>query len=456
MNNRYPTQQKNRGAALLTFVILFLLTSAAFVFAVTRGVYFDLTRYRTLETSKQTFFGVESAIEDAIHRHRNSKDYDVSESFTIGDTDLTVSRAIVSGHFEFDIVGTTNTLVRKGYLEFTIGAGTSFSYGLQSDTGGILLENSSSVLGNIYSNGTVVGTGGGPDGNDVFGTVISAGASGYVEGIHATGNVYAHGIDDAVIDGNAYCDAIDGSTVSGNLLCNTVTATSPNPADGPGPADDQPPSDLPLTDEDIDDIKAAAEAGGVIASTDPECSGGTYSIDASTTIGPVKIECDVEVRNSGTVVTLEGQVWIEGDLIIGIGQPEIAISSSLEGETLTIVADDESNRTTSSKVDLGNKATFSGYGDNSYIILVSQNNDEEMGGSEIAINSGQSSVGDVLLHAAHGEIVISQSGEFVGVAARLIRLQNSAQIIYQTGAISLLFPDGPGGGYIINEWSEVE
>lgn len=456
MNN--PRTQHNKGAAVLVFVVFFLVASVVLVYGIAQGAYSDLVQYRTLENSKVVFFAVEAGIEDAIHRHRNNKGYSSSESFSLGAVTVDATRAVVTDHFELNFTGTRGDIIRKGYLEFTIGAGASFSYGLQSDVGGILLQNSSSVIGNIYSNGTVVGTGSG-DGNDIFGTVISAGPTGYVEGIHATGSVYANEIVETVVDKNAYCDSIDQSNVSGLLFCNTVTATFPNPADGPGPAD-QPTTTLPLSDADIDEQKAAAVAGGVIASTDSRCSGGTWVINSSTTTGPAKIECDVVVRGSGTVWTLTGQIWIEGNFTIGVGEPTVAIDGSLSGKAVTLIVDDESNRVTSSKIDMNNKASFVGAGAESYIILISQNNDEEGagagGGGEIAIDSGQSSVGDVLLYAAHGEIVIGQSGQFVGVAGRLLHLQNSAQIIYETGAISLQFPDGPGGGYVIGEWIEVE
>lgn len=455
--NRYVTQQQ-RGAAMLVFVVFFLVASVTLVYGIARGAYSDLVQYRTLQISKEAFFAVEAGVEDAIYRHRNNKRYSSTENFNIGSVAVTVTRAVVTDHFELNFVGVDNDITRKVYLEFTIGAGSSFSYGLQSDVGGILMQNSSSVLGNIYSNGSVIGTGSG-DGNDVFGTVISAGPTGYVEGIHATGSVYAHEIVDVYVEKDAYCDSIDQSTVNGFLYCNSVTATFPNSADGPGPTD-QPTTTLPLTDSDIEEQKDAAAAGEVVSATDPRCSGGTWIIDSSTTTGPAKIECDVEIRTSGTVWTLAGQIWIEGDLIIGVGEPTLAIDSSLEGKAITLIVDNEADRITSSKIDMNNKATFIGAGDESYIILISQNNDEEGAGAgaggEIAINSGQSSIGDVLLYAAHGEILIAQSGQFVGVAARLINLKNTAQIIYETGAISLEFPDGPGGGYVIEKWIEVE
>jgi len=163
----------------------------------------------------------------------------------------------------------------------------------------------------------------------------------------------------------------------------------------------------------------------------------------------------VFVDKASTVWTLAGQIWIEGNLTTKSG-PTFEIDSSLDGKAIPVIVDNPADRITSSKIELQNSAVFTGAGDNSYIILISQNNAEENSQPDIAINTQQSAEGDVLLHASHGEVLIEQSGEFVGVAGLLLRLQNSAQIIYKTGAISLEFPDGPGGGYIIGRWEEIE
>lgn len=453
-------QHTSRGAALLIFVLLFLVASTVLVFGIGRGVYQDIVQYRTLENSKISFFMLEAGIEDAVYRHRVSLDYSNSETFSIGDATVTLSRVFFINRWMFEAVAEAHGAYRKGYLELGLGDGASFTFGLQSDTGGILMENSSSVLGNIYSNGAVIGTGGG-SGNLVTGSIISTGPTGYIDGVHATGSVWSNTIVNALIDGNARCDSIDQSTVGGVLYCNTVTATTPNPADFPGPPD-QATTSLPIDDETIATWKLEAEAGELIASTSPQCSGGTWTIDSSTTTGPAVIECNVSVDKSGTVWTLGGTIWIKGDLTAETGAPEIRIDPSdplLEGVSIQVIVHDPDDTTTGSKVDLKNSAVFTGHGEESYILLISQNNDEEGagagGGGEKAIRSRQSANGDVLLYAGHGEILIEQSGQFIGVAGLLLHLQNSAQIIYETGAISLDFPSGPGGGYEVDVWKEV-
>ena len=60
------------------------------------------------------------------------------------------------------------------------------------------------------------------------------------------------------------------------------------------------------------------------------------------------------------------------------------------------------------------------------------------------------------MYAAHGEIRIKQSLTLKEVTAYKIRLQNSAEVIYESGLASLLFTSGPGGGFEVSSWGEIE
>jgi hypothetical protein len=440
MYRQHPN--RSRGAALLIFVIFFMFASLALALGIGRGVYGDILRYRVLEHSKEAFFGADAGAEDAIHRHRKSKNYSSSEQFALGDTLIFVTRTNDSDGFYFNVHASTSNAHRSEYVALLFGSGGSFAYGLQSDTGGITMENSSSVLGNVYSNGVVQGTGIGA-GSLVAGSIISAGPGGLIDGVHATGTVWAHSIDDSTVDGDAHYYAT--STLTASTVSGTKFASS----------SDHATSSLPFSDTKIEGYKADAEAGGIIASTDPECSSGIYTIDVDTTIGPVKIECDVIVDKSATDLTLAGPVWIVGNLTTKSG-PSFHVDPLLIGKTIAIIADNPSARATSSKIVLQNSALFFGAGTGSYILLISQNNDEELGGPTVAINSKQSASGDLLLYAGHGEILVEQSGQYVGITGLHIRLQNSAQIIYETGAVSLDFPAGPGGGFLVGTWKEIE
>ena len=88
--------------------------------------------------------------------------------------------------------------------------------------------------------------------------------------------------------------------------------------------------------------------------------------------------------------------------------------------------------------------------------MISQNNDAENGGSGVAIEAGNNAGGDLLVYAAHGEILLKNNISLKEVSGYRIHLQNFAKVVYETGLASLLFTTGPGGGYVVDSWEEIK
>ena len=263
------------------------------------------------------------------------------------------------------------------------------------------------------------------------GDVISAGPNGLVSGIHATSSVYAHTITNSTIDKDAYYQTISGSSVVG-----VSYPSSP----------DQATSTLPIDDALVTDLENEAAAGGTISSPCP------YIISSDTTIGPKKINCDLEINDD--TVTLTGPIWVNGNIDIK-NTAIIRASSSLGSQSVAMIADKATNRTTSSKVSLQNSATFYGSGTaGSYIMLLSQNNSAELGGSEKAIDVKNSVSGALLVYAGHGEVTLENNVNLKEVSAYKLRLKNSATVVYETGVASPLFSGGPSAGWNVEVWSE--
>ena len=292
------------------------------------------------------------------------------------------------------------------------------------------MSNSSEVIGNVFSSGPIVGN----NSNIVKGDVISAGLSGLADGIHATGTVYAHTIRDSDIDKDAHYQIISGTDVGGISY--------------PG-SPDQATSSLPISDAQIDAWKAEAAAGGTHSSPCP------YNISGAVSIGPKKINCDLNVSGSA-VVTLNGPVWVSGNINFS-NTAEVKINPSLGDKSAAIIADKETNRSSSSRIFISNSAEFFGSGSNkSYVLLVSRNNNAEGGGSTSAIEASNSANGKVLLYAPHGLVYLSNNIIIKEASAHKIQLSNSAKVIYETGIANLLFTSGPSVGYSIESWREEE
>jgi len=212
---------------------------------------------------------------------------------------------------------------------------------------------------------------------------------------------------------------------------------------------DQPYADLPISDEMIDDWKGVASSSQIITSPCP------YEISEDTTLGPAKIECDLEISQD-PVITLAGNVWVAGNILIK-NSAVIRSSPSLGKKSVAIIADNLANRLTSSKITLNNSATFYGSGSQgSYVLLISQNNSAENGGVENAVSIAQTVSGDLLLYAGHGKIFLNNSSDLREVTGYSLDLRNQANVIYETGLANLLFSSGPGGSFSIVSWNEVE
>lgn len=442
MNSSFAKQKhpSSHGAALLIFVLLFMVGSFVLTLGVSRTVYKDILRYQTLVASKESYFASQSGSEDIIYRLKTMKTVSSPETLTLDNAVAVTTITTNASIFEVTTEASAFNSFRTTYAELQPGNGASFSYGIQTGNGGFSLSNNTSVIGNVFSNGTVVGQGSAT----IYGDIISAGPSGLVDGVTATGSVYAHSIVDSDVGGDAFYQTISNTDVDGTEY--------------PG-WPDQNPEPLPITDAKIAEWQQALlDDGALIAATDPECSTGTYTIDVNTTLGNVVIECDVVIKKKGsaTTVTIDGNVWIQGNLSFTQG-PRLEVDASLGSESAYVIVDDPSDRITSSQIDIRQSTEFDGSGhQNSFIMLLTQNESWENGGSDFAISIGNSSNGKVILYAAHGGISIGNSTSLKEVTGYRIVLSNGAAVTYESGLANLLFTGGPSGGFELYDWREIE
>ncbi len=422
----------NEGQALMTAVIFFLIISLIILAGLSVSSLVGSVVSRDLIKTKTSYFTAEAGIEDAAYRILSGKNYTNQEVIRLNGSFATTTISDVGGDQELVSISSVSENIRKVKVVLSHVTGIAFHYGVQVGDGGVTMDQSAKITGNLYSNGPVDAF----SANVIGGDAVSAGPSGFVTGVHATGTVYSHTIANSNIDGNAYYydNNISGSTVWGTSYPDSA---------------DQPSLDLPITDELIETWKAAASTT-VISSPCP------YVIDSAVDIGPVKIECDLEITGTNFTVTVGGPVWVEGSINV-VNSPNIKVNSALGKKSVPIIADNHLNRLTGSKVSLRNSATFENSGtDGSYILLISQNNSAENGGTENAVTIEQTVGGTLLLYAGHGRIFLNNRSDLREVTGYAIKMRNQANVIYETGLASLLFESGPGGTFSISAWREIE
>lgn len=420
-----------RGQVAITAVVFLLIIGVAVSMGVLNPVLRQVKQTDDFARTRASLYVSQAVNEDALYRLKTGKQFVSPSTLSLNGYTATASSTTVLGGLQIDSSGNALGLIRNIQTHLTSGSGASFHYGMQSGEGGIILENSSSIVGNVYSNGPIEGAGG----NLIKGDVVSAGPSGRIEDIHATSSAYAHTIADSTIERDAYYQSISTTTVLGVLH--------------PG-SPDQATTTLPISDEQIAEWEADAEAGGVISSPCP------YKIEDAVTIGPKKIACDMEISGTEYTVTLAGHLWVTGNITIK-NSPTMRVASALGGTSVALIADNPANRTTGSKIESDNSAVFEGSGSpGSYVLMLSQNKSAEQGGSEVAINIANKTKGALLAYAGHGEILMQNSVSLKEVTAYRIRLKNSAEVIYETGLANLIFTAGPSGGYVFDKWREIQ
>lgn len=448
----------NKGASIILFVLFFMFISTAVSFSVSRSVYSSLLGYRLIEQTKQAHFAAESLGEDVAYRNMAAMNVDMIETATLFNVEVTATSTsdAINGLLFVEAEGDKNDVYRQNQIVLVEGVGASFNYGIQTGQGGILLENGSSVSGNVFSNGSIVGNKSG-SGAKVYGSVISAGPTGWIEEVSATGSVWAHTIHDVISEGDAYYVVEDSASVVWGVR-NCPGCTSPGDVDIT-PAD-QATATMPIPDDVIEMWEDNLDSGGtLIAATDPECAAGptvgTYTISSDAEIGNVKIECNLEVTGPSTDLILTGPVWVVGNVEIDQVNT-VTASTSMSGKTVQLIADDRSDRANSGKFTIAKTVFVEVSGDpNSNIKLISMNDAAATGGTEIAFTLTNSIDGNVSLYAPHGAIELSNNQTFESLTGYQIYLRTGADVIYDSGLKNELFDSGPGGGYTITDWIEI-
>jgi len=428
------TRTTQGSIALISLVYL-----AVFAVLATALVQHSLS-YRAWQKNElvrtQAFYIAEGALAYAVHALNEDPNY-AGESHTAlgaGGFSITITPvdSVTKDVEVVAYVGDEETPLGQRVLEAQVGitsAVVSFNYAMQAGAGGFVLNNSSQIIGNVFSAGPVIGN----NGNDIDGDVVSAGASGEVYGVSVSGSVHAHTIgnsgDATTIGGDAYFTSIQNTTVSGESYPNSP---------------DQVTAALPISDAQIASWKDEASAGG----TTGACVGGTYTVSSDMTLGPVKVPCNLHIQGSQTTLTLAGHVWVEGDITTQSG-PTIAIAPALGNKNVAIIASNPSNPSGSGTISIGQGTSFEGSGHpQSFALLVSENTSASLGGGTTAISLSQGASA-LIAYAARGLVSLGQSVSVREVTAYQVALSQSATVTYDSGLPHTLFHSGPGGSFQI-------
>ena len=283
-----------------------------------------------------------------------------------------------------------------------------------------------------------------------FKTWMGGEAPTYIDRVWVSKDAHANTITQSWIDGDAYYQIIDSNTRVG-----PDRQTCPNPychAESPDPAT----KDLPISYAQIQDWERAAccDTG---SGCKAECVSGSYSPLEGSSLGPKKIEGDLTFPSNSTdnPVIITGPIWVTGK-ILASNKAGIKLKSGLE-YGYPIIADNPSDQTNLGKIDLNNNVVTQDSPQGGRLLFVSTNKSLDAANPAIHLyNNVNVDNPQSIIYSLYGLIVVENNAEFIEITGYGVRLENNAKIVYQEGLINSSFSSGPGGGWEIASWKEVE
>ncbi len=447
---------KYQKGQILLFALVFMVAISTIVAGLVAYAAVQIRSHRQAVGREQGIDIAEAGIETAIWKLNNQSGYTGESNTAYANGTYTV--AVSNYNFNTKLIkvdsyipnSTNPTAHRTVQIKARIGIKNfGFKYGVQTGVGGLVMDNNSTVTGNIYSNGDIVGAN---NGAVINGDTVVAGSSGSISKVTINGDSSSHSIVDSTVTqdashyslvrtsvtGNASVNSLagPGCSIIGNAAYNTLanctisgTITSPNsnvPADPPTIA-------LPIDAAQVTTWEQEATAGGTMNGT---------TINGTLSLGPIKVVGDLIVNGT---LNITGTVWITGSLTFNNGSTVQLTSDfgALSGQILV----GTSGVITTGYININNGTIINGSGTaGSYIMLLSER--DTRGNGNVAITAANN-VAAAILYANDGLVEVVNRAELKSITAWKVHLNNETEVVYDTSYGSAEFGAGGTNGWEI-------
>lgn len=409
------------GQAALILVVFIMIFSLIMTFGTMGVTLVHVKVARNVSPSVQSYYAAEAGVEDALLRIAKGKQFTNSYSLTVGGstTGVTISPQVGG---VYTVRGDGANQSRNRSVEVTFATSSeidgSFIYGVQVGDGGLTMSNNSKVVGNVYSNSTISGSG------TITESATVAGNGNKIDGIKVNANARVYSCEDSTITGTL--TYVTGGTIT---RCTAGSIVNGGPAEIP----DMP---FPITQAMIDTWKGQAEDGTIY--------NGNQVITSNTTLGPAKINGNLTISNNVTL-TMTGTIWVTGTFTPS-NNVTVKLASGYGNTSGVFIAD--------GKITVSNNVQLKGSGSTgSYLLVVG--NGTSVNQSNPAMDISNNATGAILF-APNGMMVIQNNAALLEATAYKLHLNNNAEVTYQQGLADITFSSGPSGGFEIASWREVE
>ncbi len=431
----------HQGQASLILVLILGLVSIMSVLASSSLSVSNVQIEDTITETNQAWYAAWSGIDEIMYRLRAHQDFGASYTVNLTLPNGATVSATITGDNNKKIArssGFIGGVVKNLEVGIASASGkASFVFAAQSGEGGFELEGNTTVTGNVYSNGSVLGikANSGNAGSKIMGSVWAVGDIGGLSS-PSTGGVY--------IQKNAWANHLTACLVGGNVRASSAPTNCPYSGTY---SMSTPPSAATLSSVDADYWKTTAEAGGVwegdcnIASANgTDCSAGTRII------GNKKINGNLNVP-SGVNLTLSGPIWVKGDMNVSQNNT-ISTAESMGKNSVMIVTSDSSNPSVKGRMVTSSNVTFARNSQNAGVIVISENTSVDC--TNLPAIDMTSNTATVVFVAINGCINVGSNSMLNGILGKKIHIKNNSTIQYDPSlARAIVVPDS-GGWNVVN------
>jgi len=408
-----------KGAALLLSLTIILTVSVFIGASLTFLTLDSITSAQAKIESTKSYYLAEAGIEDTLLRLKNNMQISSPNTLTIGDDSTTIEITNpIGGSRTITSQGNADNRIKKLAVTYHITSDkVNFHYGAQAGEGGILMGNNSEVRGNVFSNGNISGLG------TITNTATIAGIGNTIEDISVGEDVYTYSCSNAKIKGILHY--VSGGTINNCSYESIEVLSDPIETEG-----------LPISEEEINNWKAEATAGGTIL--------GDYNISGNKSLGPIKITGNLNI-NIDAILTITGTIYVQGDIKTN-NNSVIKLDSSYKSLSGVIISD--------GNIAIKNNVTTRGSGqEGSYLMLLSTSNSLDLSDPAIDLNNNAEGA---IFYASNGVIYLHNNINVREATGYKLALDNNAIINYDIGLENINFSSGPGGGWSVEDWREIE
>jgi len=416
------SKQKNKnsknGFAAFYLTVLILAVILAISVSISILTFGQQKISQNITKSSQAYYTSEAGVEDALLRLVKKMNWSSPYNLKVGNATATVEISdVISGSRTITSTGNSLNRIRKIQVGYAISnQQVSFHYATQVGDGGIEMKNNSRIIGNVFSNGSILAQ----DLASASGTTIVARNGNKISGL--------------IVKEDAKVDICENSNIEKTLTCatnNGCTALNSEVLTG-----EITPRDMPISSSTIQGWKDEAASGGVISSLN-------LSGSQVLKLGPKKIEGDLLIENQAKL-TMTGTIWVTGNIHLK-NNSILELDSEYAGSGV-IIAD--------GSILLENNVISRGSGqEGSYLMLLSTNS--SLDPSNPAIKMQNNAKVDVI-YTSDGLIQLLNNADLRSICAYKLLLENNVTLTYEVGLEDTSFSSGPGGGWEVTSWKEIE